>query len=99
MTHYARRTDDNHAAIRDGLRAPELGYEVIDRSNIGRGEPDLMVKTRQYQRPLWVEIKMPGEHLTAAESTFFEFWGDCCIMVTSIEDAINQIEHKDCFMV
>lgn len=92
---YAKKTDCNHAEIRDGLRAQPLNYEVVDMSGLGRGIPDLMVKTRKFKRPVWVEIKMPGEKLTTAELAFFEFWPGDCVIVRSLEEAVERLEGKD----
>lgn len=41
MTRRAARTDENHARIRDGLRA--FGATVADTSRAGAGFPDLVV--------------------------------------------------------
>jgi len=55
---YAKATDANHAAIRDGLR--RLGYDVRDYSKCGNGVPDLCVvggRGRIFVLPLWLEVK------------------------------------------
>ena len=42
MARHAKRTDANHADIRDGLR--KAGYVVIDTSYIGNGYPVMVRK-------------------------------------------------------
>ena len=48
---YAKRTDRNHATVRDGLRA--RGYVVQDMSDRGYGVPDLGIQSPK-------GIKYPG---------------------------------------
>jgi len=64
---WARRTDQNHAAIRDAMR--EAGATVEDLSGSGKGMPDTLVYTPD-KRLLLVEIKMPKGTLTAAQVRF-----------------------------
>ena len=64
---WARRTDQNHAEIRDAMR--KAGAEVEDLSGSGRGMPDTLVYTPD-GRLLLVEIKMPKGTLTAAQVRF-----------------------------
>jgi hypothetical protein len=67
MTLWAKRTDGNHAAIRDAMR--EAGATVEDLSGSGKGAPDTLVFTPD-GRLLLVEIKMPKGTLTAAQVRF-----------------------------
>ena len=67
MTLWAKRTDGNHAAIRDAMR--EAGATVEDLSGSGKGMPDTLVFTPD-GRLLLVEIKMPKGTLTAAQVRF-----------------------------
>jgi len=53
----ANRTDENHADIRDALRA--IGAYVVDCSHVGAGFPDLLVFWRGCCIP--VEIKNPAK--------------------------------------
>ena len=67
MTLWAKRTDGNHAEIRDAMRA--AGAEVEDLSGSGKGMPDTLVYTSD-GRLLLVEIKMPKGTLTAPQVRF-----------------------------
>ena len=67
MTLWAKRTDGNHAEIRDAMRA--AGAEVEDLSGSGRGMPDTLVWT-PHTGLLLVEIKMPKGTLTAPQVRF-----------------------------
>jgi hypothetical protein len=67
MTLWAKRTDGNHAEIRDAMRA--AGAEVEDMSGSGRGMPDTLVYTTD-GRLLLVEIKMAKGTLTAPQVRF-----------------------------
>lgn len=68
-----RRTDGNHAAIRDELR--RLGLSVTDTSHVGGGFPDLVVSLGL--EVVFVEIKDPKQPpskrvLTEKEQAFFD---------------------------
>ena len=58
---YARRTDDNHAEIRQLFK--DCGCDVLDTSNLGGKVFDLIVQyvdpaTRGYERKTWlIEVK------------------------------------------
>lgn len=67
MTLWAKRTDANHAEIRDAMR--KAGAEVEDLSGSGKGMPDTLVYTSD-GRLLLVEIKMPKGTLTAPQVRF-----------------------------
>jgi hypothetical protein len=96
MTRYAKRIDNSHAAIRDGLRDEKLGYIVRDYSGIGNGIPDLAVETRRNHVHLWLEVKTPGEKMTKAEKEFAAWFGGgkYCI-VYDLEGAIRFCEIMD----
>lgn len=88
------RVDNNHAEIRDGLR--ELGFMVLDFSQVGYGIPDLLVggfsNRLLKDAGLFTEIKRPGEYtLTPAEQLVHDFMEDFNIphaVVHSIEDVL-----------
>lgn len=83
---WARKTDQNHAAIRDAMRA--AGAEVEDLSGTGKGMPDTLVYTAD-GRLLLVEIKMPKGTLTAAQVRFHSRFP--VHIVRTVEAAINLV--------
>lgn len=87
MTLWARRTDQNHAAIRDAMR--KAGAEVEDLSGSGKGMPDTLVYTPD-KRLLLVEIKMPKGTLTAPQVRFHARFP--VHIVRSVEDALELIK-------
>lgn len=94
MTRYARRTDRNHAEIRDGLRA--LGWEVLDLSGAGDGVGDMGVKIAPGM-PHFLEIKDGEKPLSAQALTpKQEVWHYFCWRITSkvrnLEEAIAALE-------
>ena len=86
MTLWAKRTDANHAEIRDAMRA--AGATVEDMSGSGKGMPDTLVYTAD-GRLLLVEIKMPKGTLTAAQVRFHARFP--VNVVRSVEEAIRLI--------
>lgn len=94
MSRFARRVDDNHAAIR---RALELvpGCHVWDSSHAGSGLPDLLVT---YRHALWfVEVKNPAQvpskrKLSPAEVEFKAFvdraLGVAYVVVETVDQAL-----------
>lgn len=87
---HAKRTDENHAEVRDGLRAQ--GYEVYDFSAVGGGVADLAVKISTTMS-VWLEVKRDKkEKLTDKEVIFKMLWFDCYRVVTSIDEAVAAIE-------
>lgn len=95
MTHYAARTDGNHALIR--LSARKCGYLVIDTFRAGQGAPDLLIATKS---GVWlpVEIKEPGGRLTAKERTV----ADACanhgapyLVVHSWDELAAELEKRE----
>jgi hypothetical protein len=88
---HAKRTDENHASIRDGLRAQ--GYEVCDFSAVGGGVADLAVKISPTMS-VWLEVKRDKkEKLTDEQVIFKMLWFDCYRVVTSVDEAVAAIEH------
>lgn len=86
---HAKRTDTNHAEIRDGLR--DLGHEVADFSHVGGGVADLAVRISETM-VLWLEVKRDKkEKLTPAEVIFKMFWFDYYRVVTSVDEAHQAI--------
>lgn len=79
------KVDENHAAIRDGLR--QLGFSVADTSRLGMGFPDLVVGNGTVN--LLVEIKMPRKNLTLDEKAFFETWRGPILVAFCIEDVLR----------
>jgi len=90
MTLWAKKTDGNHAAIRDAMRA--AGAEVEDLSGSGRGMPDTLVYTAD-GRLLLVEIKMPKGTLTAPQVRFHARFP--VHIVRTVEDAIALVADPD----
>ena len=92
MVRYAKRVDENHAEIRDGLR--ELGFEVTDCSGLGQGVADLSVRTSPTMS-VWLEVKKDKkEGLTDPEVIFKMLWFDVYHVVTSIEEAVTAINFQ-----
>lgn len=88
---HAKRTDVNHAYIRDELR--KQGYEVFDFSAVGGGVADLAVKITPTMS-LWLEVKKDKkEKLTDREVIFMMLWFDCYRVVTSVDEAVAAISH------
>jgi len=86
MTKYDKRTDENHAEIRDGLR--KAGYEVEDTSWIGRGHVDLMVKGDF--RTVMLEVKSGNAKLTDAERELHAKFSGCgWHVVRTLEQALD----------
>jgi hypothetical protein len=86
-----RRTDGNHATIRDTLR--RCGCVVEDLSDVGRGIPDLLVLTPK-GRVLLVEVKDGSQppskqRLTEEEVGVANRWTGHYLIVTSVDDAIR----------
>ena len=89
---HAKRTDDNHSEIRDGLRA--LGHDVLDTSSLGGGVGDLVVKVSPTMS-IWIEIKRSkSEKLTDKEVIFKMYWFDVYHVVTSVDEAVKAIEYS-----
>jgi len=87
---FARRTDGNHAEIRDAMR--QAGATVEDLSGSGKGMPDTLVFTAD-GRLLLVEIKMAKGTLTAAQVRFHARFP--VHIVRSAADAIALVADPD----
>lgn len=93
LTRYARRTDQNHAEIREGLRA--AGWEVIDASGAGDGFPDLIVKVAPGM-PHMLEVKdgkkpLSAQALTPAQEKWHSFAWQITSKVRSLEEALEAL--------
>lgn len=82
---YARRTDSNHATIREVFR--RLGCEVCDASRLGDGAPDLIVSFRK--RLFFVEVKTARGRLTKAQEGFHARFP--VSIVRNVDDALALI--------
>ena len=89
---YAKRTDGNHAEIRDGLR--QAGYNVLDLSKAGQGVPDILAVAK-CGASVFMEIKQPGCKLTDAERKFHTTYTGLIFVVFSLEDALEKLEAID----
>lgn len=85
---YAKKVDLNQQQIVAELRA--LGYSVRHTHTIGHGFPDIAIGRKGVT--VLVEIKRPGEKLTADEKEFFEIWKGAAIVATSTEQIHEQFE-------
>ncbi len=70
----ARRTDTNHAAVRDALR--NAGCEVKDLSAMGDGMPDLLAYNQAADVLAFVETKWRNNGLTPKQVDFFTTWAE-----------------------
>lgn len=91
---YAKRTDDNHAEVREGIRSALKGVSVFDASGAGSGCPDLIVGYRG--RTYLFEIKDPRKppskrKLTPAQVEFFDNWQGHAAKVESAAEAVASI--------
>ena len=89
---YAKRVDNNHAEIRDGVRA--AGYNVLDLSKAGCGVPDVLAISKA-GASVFMEIKQPGCKLTDAERKFHATYTGLIFVVFSLEDALEKLETID----
>jgi hypothetical protein len=94
---HARRTDANHAHIRDGLRA--LGWDICDLSDVGGGVPDLVVRMPDHGFPVFLEIKVlvgkrapKPKKLTKEQELWLTYCGSITYTVTSLEEALAILE-------
>jgi len=82
---YANKTDENHAEIRDAVRAAMPDASVQDMSGSGGGFPDLCIGWRGFN--FLVEIKRKkGGRLTNAQVGFHQNWqGQVAVCSTPAE--------------
>ena len=92
----AAKRDDNHAEIRDNLRA--IGAMVHDTGGLGGGFPDLVVGYRGVIYLLEVKDgnKPPSKRrLTPDEQKFFTDWAGYPVhVVNSTQEAIDAITNE-----
>jgi hypothetical protein len=82
----AHKVDRNQTEIVNALRA--CGVPVWILSGSGGGVPDLLAGSFR-RRFVFLEVKVPGEHLTEPQKVFFEtFRGYPVHVVTSIDEAL-----------
>ncbi len=94
---HAKRTDRNHQEVRDGLR--NLGFDVLDLSDVGGGVPDLCVRSLDHGLPTFLEVKdgkLPpsARKLTPAEQKWRTYCGQITYTVTSLEEAIEVLNER-----
>ena len=89
MTRYAKRTDENHKAVVDELRAALPEATVFDASGAGRGFPDLVVgwRGRNYLFEIKNGSQVPSRRrLTAAQGGMHGNWqGQVAIVHSAAE--------------
>ena len=88
----ARRVDGNQALIVEALR--KAGYQVYLTFRIGCGFPDLLCVSKTHIAVL-LEVKMPGEKLTADEKIFHDEYEGYLDIIYSTEDAITVMQAYD----
>lgn len=84
MTRRARRTDSNHAAIRDGLRA--AGADVTDLSGVGQGIPDLIVS--MFGVRAWVDCKTADGEETEAQRALWPKLPGAVFVARDLDEAL-----------
>ena len=89
MTRHAKRTDANHAHIREGLR--EQGWQVLDLSAAGCGVPDLLVALAP-GTPWFLEVKdgdkpLNKQKLTKEQEVWHSFAWGVTSKVRSLDEA------------
>ncbi len=94
VTRYAKRVDDNHAELRDGIRT--AGFPVLDLSACGNGVPDLSVMVYP-GICVFLEVKDGAKNassrkLTTAEEMWREYAGRYTRTVLSLPDALEAID-------
>lgn len=94
MSRWAKRTDANHAAIRDGLRA--LGWDVYDFSGMGSGFPDLGVSVSA-GIPHFLEIKdgdkpLSAQKLTPKQEEWHRFAWQMTSKVRTLAEAVEALK-------
>lgn len=89
MSRFARRVDDNQAAIVSALR--QMGATVQSIAAVGAGAPDLLVGYRGTNWLLEVKdgAKVPSKQkLTPAEREWHDQWRGHVTIVRSVADAL-----------
>ena len=91
---HAKRTDENHKQVVEGIRAAFPEATVFDSSGAGRGFPDLVVGV--WGINFLFEIKDPSKvpsarKLTPAQLEFHDNWQGQAARVHSAAEAIKEI--------
>lgn len=83
----AKKTDANHKAVLDHLRA--IGWSVFDSSAFGRGMGDALVS--RFGHSAVVEIKFGAGEPNELQRKFRDKWQGAYFIVRSPEDAEKQL--------
>lgn len=83
----AAKVDANQAAIVQALRG--MGAACCSTATLGNGAPDLLCAFRSAL--VWLEVKVPGEQLNAAQRAFHASWPGVIHVVTSPEEAMRVV--------
>ncbi len=90
---HAKRTDANHAEIRDAFRA--AGWGVKDTSGIGHGVPDLMVVSPNGIGWM-VEVKdgrkAPSARALTTEELAMRAWLERCGARATVVESVADVE-------
>lgn len=91
---HAKRTDENHRQVVDGVREALPCATIFDASGAGKGFPDLVVGWRG--RNYLFEIKNPdkppsGRKLTKAQVFLHENWQGQIDVVTSAAGLVSSM--------
>jgi hypothetical protein len=89
---YAKRVDNNHAALVNALR--RAGFMVCDLSKCGGGVPDLLVyhQSDPERRLVLLEVKHEKGALTIAQRAFHAVWP--VTILRDIEGVIALMKEK-----
>jgi hypothetical protein len=92
---HAKRLDANHMEIVNGLKA--AGWRVLDMAKAGQGCPDIFVSIG-VGKAHGLELKdgdkpKSAQALTAAEERWWSFCHADTSIVTSLEEAIEEVTH------
>jgi hypothetical protein len=90
---HARRVDENHALLRDGLRG--LGFDVLDLSGVGGGVPDLCVRVIP-GISLFLEVKRPGikkaeQAMTKEQEVWWSYMHRLTRIVQTVDEAHREL--------
>ena len=94
MPRYAAKVDANQSPIVKGLKDIFGPDAVFDCSRVGQGFPDIMVGVRGVN--ILMEIKTDKGKLTPDQVYFHKEWDGQVAVVTSLQDAIDEIERQTC---
>jgi len=91
VTRHAARVDNNHAEIRDAIRA--TGRYCFDCSAFGNGFPDLLC-VNDYGQVVLLEVKTLRGKLTPAEIAFRDSYPGAWYLVRTAETAIDYLNMR-----